>query len=200
MSRYTGPKNRLSRREGVDLFGKGNKLRRATVPPGMHGGKGARRLSGFGLQLREKQKTRRIYGIIEKQFRKYFETARKVRGSTGEVLLRLLETRLDNVVYRLGLASSRPMARQIVGHGHVLVNNCPVSIPSYQVKIGDTITLDTKIMENPVVKSLLDNSEVHLPAWLSRQAAVGKVSSLPKREEIEGPISEQLIVEYYSNR
>lgn len=200
MSRYTGPKNRLSRREGVDIFGKGNKLRRATVPPGVHGAKVGRRLSGFGVQLREKQKTRRIYGIIEKQFRKYFEIARKVRGSTGEILLRLLETRLDNVVYRLGFASSRPMARQMVSHGHVLVNGHTVNIPSYQIQVGETITIDAVISQHPVVISQLANPDFHAPAWLARQAAVGQIISLPNRDQIEVPVTEQLIVEYYSNR
>lgn len=200
MSRYTGPKNRLSRREGMDLFGKGNKLRRATIPPGIHGAKKTRRLSGFGQQLREKQKTRRIYGIIEAQFRKYFETARKVRGSTGEVLLRLLETRLDNVVYRLGLAPTRAMARQMVSHRHVLVNGSIVNIPSYQIRVGETITIDSRFLENSIVKSGLENPDLHPPTWLARQAAVGQVLSLPTRAEIDTPISEQLIVEYYSIR
>src|SRR3989344_818943 len=122
MSRYTGPKNRLSRRERFDLFGKGNKLRRSQVPPGQHGPKGFSRLSDYGVQLREKQKTKRIYGTIEKQFKGYFEKAKKVRGKTGEHLLRLLETRLDNVVYRLSFVPTRAMARQLVSHGHVFVN------------------------------------------------------------------------------
>jgi len=198
MSRYVGPKNRLSRREGVDMFGKGNKLRRATQAPGQHGLKGSKRLSGYGVRLREKQKTRRIYGIIEKQFRGYFETARKVRGKTGEVLLRLLETRLDNVVYRLGFAVTRNMARQLVGHGHVLVNGRMVNIPSYQVKVGETISLDEKAVNIPQLKIHLENSEIKPPAWLSRQAVVGKIASLPTRSDIDSPINEQLIVEFYS--
>lgn len=201
MSRYTGPKNRLSRREGADLFGKGNKLRRSSVPPGQHGPKGPKRLSDYGQQLREKQKTRRIYDIIERQFRRYFEKARRVRGATGEVLLRLLETRLDNVVYRLGFTTTRSQARQLVSHGHVLVNGQTVDIPSCQVRLGDSVTLDSRSLKNPHVKARLeDSSEVQPPAWLERQAAVGKVSRLPERSDINLPISEQLIVEYYSNR
>ena len=201
MSRYTGPKNRLSRREGLDLFGKGNKLRRSAVPPGQHGPKGPRRQSDYGQHLREKQKTRRIYDIIERQFRRYFEKARKVRGATGDVLLRLLETRLDNVVYRLGFTVTRSQARQLVSHGHVLVNDRAVDIPSYQVTVGDSITLDHRSLGNAHVKARLESSaEFKPPAWLTRQAATGKVAHLPERVDIDLPISEQLIVEYYSNR
>jgi small subunit ribosomal protein S4 len=198
MSRYTGPKNRLSRREGFDLFAKGNKLRRATIPPGQHGQKGTPRLSGFGTQLREKQKTKRLYGIIERQFRGYFEKAARVRGKTGEALLRFLETRLDNVVYRLGFAKTRAMARQLVSHCHILVNNRTVSFPSYQVQIGDVITLSKKALLIPHVQTQLQNSEFHPPAWLARQAAVGKIQNLPVRVDIDEPINEQLIVEFYS--
>jgi len=198
MARYTGPKNRLSRREGLDLFGKGNKLRRATVPPGQHGQKGAARLTDYGTQLREKQKTKRLYGIMEKQFQGYFETATKVRGKTGEVLLRLLECRLDNVVYRLGYSSTRTMARQLVSHGHVLVNGHTVTIPSCQVKTGEVITLSDKAMTIPHVKSRLENLDIHPPAWLTREALAGKMSRLPERSEIDSPVSEQLIVEFYS--
>lgn len=196
--RYTGPKNRLSRREGFDLFGKGNKLRRATVPPGQHGPKGAKRLSDYGLRLREKQKLKRIYGVNERQFQKYFAKATKVRGKTGEVLLQILETRLDNIVYRLGFTPTRTMARQLTSHGHVLVGDSPVSIPSYQVKVGDVVTLSPKSAKIPVVLSRLDNTEIHPPAWLERQAAAGIVLSLPKRSQIDAPVDEQLIVEFYS--
>ncbi len=199
MAHYTGPKNRLSRREGVDLFGRGNKLRRASQAPGQHGPKGAkRRLSGFGIQLREKQKTKRLYGIMEKQFRKYFEKAAKTRGATGEKLLQILETRLDNTVYRLGFVPTRAMARQIVGHGHVLVNDRKLNIPSYQVEIGDTVSLHTTILANPVIKSRLDTAEIATPDWLERKGFVGKVLSLPARHHVDSPIDEQLIVEYYS--
>jgi small subunit ribosomal protein S4 len=198
MSNYTGPKNRLSRREGLDLFSKGNKLRRAAQPPGQHGAKGAPRPTEYGTQLREKQKTKRLYGIIEGQFRKYFEIARRVRGKTGETLLVLLEMRLDNVVYRLGLASTRSQARQLVSHGHVLVNGHVVNIPSCQVKMGDIITFDTVAINIPQIKIRLDNSEFHAPAWLERQAAVGKIARLPQRGDIDVPVNEQLIVEFYS--
>lgn len=198
MGRYTGPKNRLSRREGFDLFGKGTKLRRATVPPGQHGPKGAKRLSDYGLRLREKQKLKRIYGVNERQFQKYFAKATKVRGKTGEVLLQILETRLDNVVYRLGLTPTRTMARQLASHGHIRVGDAPVSIPSYQVKVGDIVTLSPKSVKIPAVQFRLDNSEIHPPAWLERQAAVGKVLSLPQRSQIDSPVDEQLIVEFYS--
>lgn len=198
MSRYTGPKNKLSRREGFDLFGKGNKLRRATTPPGQHGGKRFRRLSDYGLRLREKQKTKRIYGIIEKQFRGYFEKARKVRGKTGEHLLRLLETRLDNVVYRLGFVPTRTMARQLVSHGHVLVDGKIVNIPSFQVGIGQEITLDAKSRTIPAVVSRQDLSEIVIPTWLSKTKFKGQVKSFPTRDDIDTPINEQLIVEFYS--
>lgn len=198
MSRYTGPKNRLSRREGLDLFGKGAKLRRANIPPGQHGPKGSRRASEYGQQLREKQKTRRIYGIIEKQFRGYFEKAKHVRGKTGEHLLRLLETRLDNVVYRAGLAPTRAMARQLVNHGHVLVNSRPVTIPSYQTKVGDEVALSPVAAAIPVIKSRLESGEVIVPAWLKHEGLVGQVVRLPDRQEIDGTINEQLIVEFYS--
>jgi small subunit ribosomal protein S4 len=198
MSHYIGPKNRLSRREGFDLFGKGNKLRRAQNPPGQHGAKGSRRPSDFGTQLREKQKTKRIYGIIERQFRGYFDKAKKVRGKTGEHLLRLLETRLDNVVYRLGFSPTRAMARQLVSHGHVLVNSGLVNIPSYQVDIEDVISLDAKAVIIPHVKICLDNPKLSPPAWLQRTGSQGKVITFPLREHIESPINEQLIVEFYS--
>ena len=198
MSRYTGPKNRLSRREGFDLFGKGTKLRRATVPPGQHGPKGAKRLSDYGVRLREKQKLKRLYGVNERQFQKYFAKATKVRGKTGEVLIQILESRLGNVVYRLGLVPTRTMARQLVSHGHVLISDSKVSIPSYQVKVGDVVTLSPKSAKIPTVASRLDNSEIHPPVWLERQAAAGKVLSLPQRSQIDSPVDEQLIVEFYS--
>jgi len=198
MSRNIYPKNRLSRREGLDLFGKGNKLRRATQPPGQHGAKGYRRPTSYGLQLREKQKTKRIYGIIEGQFRGYFDKALKVKGKTGVALLRFLETRLDNVVFRLGFAPTRNMARQLVSHGHINVNDRKVNIPSYQVMVGETIALSNAAVTIPHVKVLLENPEFHAPAWLERQAQTGKVLSLPQRTDVDSPINEQLIVEFYS--
>lgn len=198
MARYTGPKNRLSRREEVDLFGKGNKLRRSAQPPGQHGPKRTRRLSDFGVQLREKQKTKRLYGILERQFHKYFEKAAQFRGTTGEKLLQLLETRLDNVVYRLGFVPTRAMARQLTSHGHILVDGNRVNIPSYQVKASQTISLDSISQAIPSVRIRLEDQEMSLPGWLTRQAAVGQVTHLPARPEIDSPVNEQLIVEFYS--
>jgi small subunit ribosomal protein S4 len=199
MARYTGPKNRLSRREGFDLFGKGAKLTRLMVPPGVHGPKGVRRrVSQYGRQLREKQKVKRLYGVLEKQFRKYVVRALKSKGNTGEALLNLLERRLDNVVFRLGFAPTRPAARQLVSHRNVLVDGKRVNIPSYQVKPGEIIAITSKAMQIPAVKRLLDEEDFKVPGWLARRAAVGKVKREPKREDITEPISEQDIVEFYS--
>lgn len=190
MARYNGPKNRLSRREGVDLFGKGNKLRRADVRPGQHGAKMARRQSGYGTQLREKQKVRRMYGLLEKQFFNYFAAANKIKGSTGEALIQSLEKRLDNVVYRLGWAPTRNMARQVVGHGHIKVNGKEVNIPSFKIKVGDEVTIVEKMSR------LKEDSST--PAWLDRHGIIGKVLRLPERSDVLEQISEQLIVEFYS--
>lgn len=198
MARYTGPKDRLSRREGFDLFGKGGKLTRLTVPPGVHGPRGTRRQSQYGRQLREKQKVKRLYGVFEKQFKNYVNKALKTRGNTGEKLLSLLERRLDNVVFRLGFAPTRPAARQLVSHKNVLVDGQKVNIPSYQVKPGETVSLSSKAMEIPVIKKLLEEKTPKVPAWLERKAAIGKVKREPKREDILEPISEQEIVEFYS--
>lgn len=200
MARYTGPKRRLSRREGIPLFSKDAKIieRKGAVPPGQHGTtRSRRRVSEYGIQLREKQKAKRIYGIMEKQFKNYYDKAGRVKGSTGLVLLQLLESRLDNVVYRLGFSKSRFGARQLVSHGHVVVNGKKVTIPSYQVKTGETIALSVKMVDNIQVKNSLDSFEA-LSEWLEKQATVGKVLRLPNREEIEQSINEQLIVEFYS--
>lgn len=198
MGKYTGPKDRLSRRENFDIFGAGSKLTRLNVPPGVHGPKGTRGASQFGKQLREKQKVKRIYGLMEAQFRRYVEEALRTRGNTGEALLVSLETRLDNVVFRLGFAPSRPAARQLVSHRHVLVNGKKLNIPSYKVKVGDTVSLDGKGLAIPEVKMTLDQKDFNLVGWLERKAAVGKMVSEPKREHIVEPISEQDIVEFYS--
>lgn len=198
MARYTGPKDRLSRREGVDLFGKGAKLTRLNITPGQHGPKGSRGMSQFGRQLREKQKVKRMYGIMESQFRIYVEKALKSKGNTGEALLVLLEKRLDNVVYRLGFAPSRPMARQIVSHRHVFVDGKKVNIASFNVKVGQTVSLSTKAQEIPAVKKALLDQEYILPKWLERKAIVGRVSKEPTRTDIVEPVSEQDIVEFYS--
>ncbi len=196
--RYTGPKDRLSRREGFDLFGKGAKLTRLSVPPGQHGPKGARKTSEFGKQLREKQRAKRFYGLSEKQFSGLVARAGKVKGNTGEMLIALLETRLDNVVFRLGFAPTRPAARQLVSHRHILVDGKLLSIPSYRVKEGETIALDAKAQEIPEIKKLLVVEEPKLPSWLERKGAIGRVKNLPKREDILEPISEHAIIEFYS--
>lgn len=196
--RYTGPKDRQSRREGFDLFGSGTKLTRLNVPPGVHGPKGTRGSSQYGKQLREKQKAKRLYGIAETQFRNYVTEAFKAKGNTGEAILISLEKRLDNTVFRLGFAPSRPAARQLVSHRHILVNGKKVNIPSYKVRVGDTVSIDGTGLAIPEVKRSLETKDFKLASWLERKAAVGKVSGEPKREDITEAISEQDIVEFYS--
>lgn len=199
MAKYNGPKNRLSRREGVDLFGKGIKLRRANIAPGVHGPKGERKSpSQYGQQLREKQKVKRMYGILEKQFRIYVAKALESEGNTGEALLVLLEKRLDNVVYRLGFAKTRQMARQLVSHRHVLVNGKKVNIASYQLRVGDAVSLADKISNNTNLKVLISDKDYVVPAWLERKAIAGKIVRNPNRLDVVEPISEQDIVEFYS--
>jgi len=199
MARYTGPKDRLSRSEGFDLFGKGAKLTRLAIPPGVHGPKGSRRRpSRYRLQLREKQKVRRLYGVMEKQFKGYIEKSLKSRGNSAEVLLSLLERRLDNVVFRLHFAPTRPAARQLVSHRQVLIDGKKVNIPSYQVKPGEIITLTPKAMEIPAIKKLLETKKLSIPDWLARKAIVGKVKRLPVVDDISEPISTQNIIEFYS--
>lgn len=199
MGKYNGPKDRLSRREGVDLFGAGAKLTRLNILPGVHGPKGIiKKQSQYGKQLREKQKVKRIYGLMEKQFRILVEKALKSKGNTGEALLALLERRLDNVVYKLGFAESRPMARQLVSHRHVLVNGKKLNIPSYHTEVGDVISLTPKILENTNVKKVVNIEDYEVPAWLERKSTIGKVSSDPKRSDITEIVSEQDIVEFYS--
>lgn len=199
MARYTGPKRRLSRREGLALFAKDAKAleRKGAVPPGQHGLGRRRRISEYGVQLREKQKAKRIFGLLEKQFKRYFEEASKVRGATGLALLQTLETRLDNVVYRLNFAKSRAGARQLVSHGHIKVDGKKVNIPSFQVGKDKTIEISAQMRDNTQVKKSLEEAET-LPEWLDRKATVGKVLRIPEREEMEQSIDEQLIVEYYS--
>jgi small subunit ribosomal protein S4 len=199
MARYTGPKRRLSRAEGLPLFSKDVKAleKKGIVIPGQHGMGRRRRVSEYGLQLREKQKAKRFYGILEKQFKNYVTKASKVKGATGLSLLVLLETRLDNIVYRLGFAKSRAGARQMVSHGHIVVSDKKMDIPSYQVKVGETIAISPKLRDNTQVKTSLEDQET-LPEWLERKATIGKVLRSPKREEMEQAIDEQLIVEFYS--
>lgn len=176
-------------------------LEKRAFPPGQHGRAKRIKLTPYGVQLREKQKVKRIYGILEKQFRLYFEKAEKMKGKSGENLLILLERRLDNVVYRLGFATSRKHARQLVNHGHVLVNNNRVDIPSYLVKPGDTITLKEKALSTPNVAEAIEKIETRgLPPWLEldTETKKGRVLAYPKREDIQLPIKEQYIVEFYS--
>lgn len=199
MARYTGPKRRLSRREGLALFGKDVKAleKKGAIPPGQHTGRSRRRVSEYGVQLREKQKAKRMYGLLERQFKNYIEKANKVKGATGLAFLELLETRLDNIVYRLALSKSRAGARQLVSHGHIKIDGRKMAIPSYCVKVGQTIALSDKLSDNTQVKKALEEMEA-LPEWLERQATVGKVLRKPTRDEMEQSIDEQLIVEYYS--
>jgi len=207
MARYRGPKFKLDRREGTNLFLKGKRSisgkhpidKKGAVPPGQHGQKALRKkLSDFALQLREKQKVKRMYGVLERQFRRYFKDASKEKGNTGVALLRSLETRLDNVVYRLGFAPSRAAARQLVNHGHVRVNGKKVDIPSFTVSAGNIISLREKSQKLSSVSEALKQREDQPPSWLKRQALVGKVVKSPEVEDVESIANEQLIVEYYS--
>ena len=198
MARYTGPKDRLSRRENFDLFGKGGKLTRLNVFPGVHGPKGVRGQSQYGKQLREKQKVRRLYGVLEAQFRRYVDKALKSKGNTGEALLSLLERRLDNVIFRLGFVPTRLSARQIVSHGHIFVNGKKLNIPSYQVVVGDAVSLNSKGIAIPEVVKSLEQKDLKVPSWLEKKGPAGHVKALPKRGDITEPISEQDIVEFYS--
>ena len=201
MARYTGPKHRLCRAEGVALCGspKCPVLVKNAPPPGQHGARIRRKFSEYGTQLREKQKVKRMYGVLERQFKRYFNLASRKKAATGEALLTILETRLDNVVYRLNLTRSRPQARQLVSHGHVLVNGKKVTIPSFNTKVSDVISLSPKSANLDSVKKLQDETkDIKLPSWLEKQATVGKIVSSPKRENLEVDINESLIVEYYS--
>jgi len=205
MARYTGPSCRQCRREGMKLYLKGDRcytdkcaISRRGNPPGQHGGRRTK-LSNYGLQLREKQKVKRYYGVLETQFRKYYELAEKQPGIVGENFLRILESRLDNVVYRLGFGSSRKEARQLVMHGHFTVNGHKADIPSMLVSVGDVIALKEKSKNSPKFKELRDNAGTP-PKWLEvdLEKFQGKVVALPSREDIDLPIEEHLIVELYS--
>ncbi len=205
MAKYTGAVCRLCRREKEKLYLKGdrcytNKCAVKRNPPGQHG-QANKKLSEYGLQLREKQKARRYYGVLESQFEKYFEMANKMKGITGENLLTILESRLDNVIYRLGFAMSRPEARQLVRHGHFTLNGKKVDIPSYLVKPGDVITFKEKSRSSEKIKAILDANESKvIPKWLdlNKATAEAKVIALADREDIDLPIEEHLIVELYS--
>jgi len=208
MARYTGPVCRLCRREGMKLFLKGERcytekcaIEKRNMPPGQHGKLRKAKIVGYGLQLREKQKVKRIYGVLENQFRRYFEIADRTRGITGETLLQLLERRLDNVIYRMGLATSRAQARQLVRHGHFTVNGRKVDIPSFSVKPGDVVTLRQSSRNNPAILHALEEVKGRgVPEWLSfdQAAMAAKIGSVPTREQINLPVQEQLIVELYS--
>jgi len=209
MARYRDAVCRLCRREGAKLFLKGDRCfkpscaieKRGTNPPGQHGAARRKMLAGYGEQLREKQKVKRMYFILEKQFRNYFEKARRQKGVTGENLLFMLERRLDNVVYRSGFSTSRRQARQLVNHGHVEVNGRKVNIPSFQVKVGDTVTIKDKSTKNAHVEGAWATAAGRgRPVWI---AAAGKdlsvsIAASPTRQDIEANINEQLIVELYS--
>ena len=204
MARYTGPVCRLCRRERMKLFLKGAKcdtmkcpIERRPYPPGIHG-RGRIRESEYMLQLREKQKARRIYGVLEKQFRNLYAEAARQKGITGENLLRMLEQRLDNVVFRAGFASSRNQSRQWVRHGHVLVNGKRVTIPSYMVRKEDVIEFKAKSQDMIVLRHNLDTIDRTVPMWLDVTDAKATVRDLPLRDQIDIPVREQLIVELYS--
>lgn len=200
MSRYTGPKFKLSRRLGISLSGTGKELRKRPFPPGQHGAGGQRRkISGYGLQLQEKQKLRHMYGLNEKQFRNLFDKASNMKGISGENFMILLESRLDNLVYRLGLSNSRAGARQLVSHGHVLVNGKKVDIASYMVSTGDVIGLRERSHNLSSIKEALAGRH-HIPNYLefNDQAMEGKYIRLPERGELSQEIDEKQIVEFYS--
>src|SRR6187200_1924693 len=208
MARYIGPVCRLCRREGMKLFLKGERcytdkcaIEKRNVPPGQHGRSRKAKMVGYGIQLREKQKVKRTYGVLENQFRRYFEAADRQKGITGELLLQMLERRLDNVVYRLGFATSRPQARQLVRHGHFTVNGKTVDIPSYAVRAGDTVAVRTTSNQNTTIQHAMEEVKGRgIPEWLLIDATAmsGRISQLPTREQINLPVQEQLIVELYS--
>ena len=207
MARYTGSVCRLCRREGAKLFLKGTRcytkkcsFERRPTPPGQHGVR-RRKMGDFGIQLREKQKMRRVYGVLERQFRNYFREAETQSGVTGEALLQSLETRLDNVVFRLGFASSRAQARQLVAHGHFAVNGTATNVPSYSLKPGDRVELRESKRGREAFKTVKETLKSHqAPEWLSLDAAklAGSVASVPRRDQMPLDLTEQLVVEYYS--
>ncbi len=206
MARYTGPSCRLCRREGQKLFLKGERcysdkcaMNRRAKAPGQHGEGRRNKPSNYGIQLREKQKVKRYYGLLENQFKRHFDKAEKQAGITGENFLRILETRLDNTVFRMGMAASRKEARQLVTHGHFTINGKKATIPSMMIKIGDAIAVKEKSKASPKFKEIAEKS-VSVPSWLSvdPEKMEGKVVALPSREDIDIPVEEHLIVELYS--
>ena len=206
MARYLGPKAKLSRREGTDLFLKSARRSisdkaKFDSKPGQHGRTSGARTSDFGLQLREKQKIRRIYGVLERQFRRYFAEAERRKGSTGELLLQLLESRLDNVVFRMGFGSTRAEARQLVSHKAITVNGQVVNIPSYQVKAGDVVAVREKAKKQVRIQEALAlATQIGLPSWVNidAQKLEGTFKNVPDRSELSADIKEQLVVEFYS--
>ena len=200
MARYTGPKHKLARKVGVNLLDKtSNSLqRRLNVPPGVHGKKRKRRLSEYGLQMKEKQKAKITYGLLEKQLKNLVKAVQTKKGETGEMILSLLETRLDNLVYRLGFAKTRMNARQFVSHGHILVNGKKVTIPSYQVKIDSEIAVAQKIKDNSQVLSAMEEKEGNVLPFLKKNKLSGKLIRMPKKDDLKIPFDMQLIIEYYS--
>jgi small subunit ribosomal protein S4 len=202
MARYTGPKSKISRRFGVPIFGPSKALERKNYGPGMHGPKGSRRKqSEYALALAEKQKLRYQYGLLERQFRRYFQTALTRRGVTGEILLQLLETRLDNVVFRLGFANSRNAARQMVSHGHITVNGKSVNVASFNLRAGDTVGVKDKPASRSLAAKYLELTQIApVPDWmtLDKEHFSGQVTRIPTREEIQPIVNEQLVVELYS--
>ncbi len=208
MARYIGPVCRLCRREGMKLFLKGERcytekcaIEKRNMAPGQHGRARKAKMVGYGVQLREKQKVKRIYGVLENQFRRYFETAERTRGITGETLLQLLERRLDNVIYRSGFSTSRAQARQLVRHGHFLVNGRKVDVPSYSVRQGDVVSVRQTSLENPVIAHAMEEVKGRgVPEWITIDGTklAGTIASLPTRQQINLPVQEQLIVELYS--
>ena len=201
MSRTTTSRAKIARKYNENIFGQKKLdkiLAKKPYASGMHGQKFSRRASDFGVQLKEKQKLRAIYDLSERQFQRYYETARKVPAATGEKLLQILEARLDNLIYRAGFAPTRPSARQLVNHGHVLVDGKKVDVPSYLVKPGQVVSLSAAAAKIPQVAERLADKEAILPKWLKKKAIAAKLERLPDRSEIDTNVQEQLIVEYYS--
>lgn len=201
MARYTGPKTKIARKFGEPIFGDDKVLAKKNYPPGQHGANRRRKTSEYGLQLREKQKAKFIYGVLEKPFRNYYEKADRMKGMTGENLMVMLERRLDSVVFRMGFARTRREARQVVGHKHVLVNGKQVNIPSYLIKAGDVIEIREKSKSLQRYKDILEVTAGRLvPEWMDvdQEALKGTVKNLPTREMIDVPVNEMLIVELYS--
>ncbi|MDO8608984.1 MAG: 30S ribosomal protein S4 [bacterium] len=203
--RYTGPKNRIARREATDLGLKtiGSKsharlLKKLNVPPGQHGASRRKKTTEAGFQLREKQKLRYIFGLTERQLSNYFHTASEKKGNTINFVVEYLEKRLDNSVYRLGFAPTRAASRQIVSHGHVKVNDKRVNIPSYQIKLNDVVTLDERSTKIPYIEKQLTNKDVIIPSWFEKKAIAGKLIAQPTKDEITKQVNLRLIIEFYS--